>query len=437
MASSNLRAQGFNVNNYAHIIGGTADPTTGVAAPEGSLYLRYVDGAGTVWQKTGSANTAWSVISTGINDDTYQNAFIGKTGAGSETPTYASTNVVTNGESLQSAVGALDSEIGSAVTSSNYVSDQAVNRNIDALDAQVKANADAVAAVAGTLTWKEAVYVVTSDTLSAGPAPSSFTDDEGSTVTAPVNGQYLLSTDDNTLWQVSSGNLVSVPISEGNVFMVKHTLTDTPDTQEGASIWIYNGTSLIKIADVDWQTATAINVSSSYTTTVSGKTVGASIANGSDVENSIAQLEANQGAWLSSGTFVQASNTINENLSALDAAVAAATSGTVTRSKLASATHASATLDSVAVASIEGVEWSVIVKETSGTGRYACKIVAVNDGQADGNVDFTEYAVVEIGATLNPVLNVTVSGANMLLTVTTSVAATVSVVRVVMDSDYV
>ncbi len=42
------------------------------------------------------------------NDDTNQNAFIGKTGLGAETPTYSSTEVVTASTNLESAIGELD-----------------------------------------------------------------------------------------------------------------------------------------------------------------------------------------------------------------------------------------------------------------------------------------------------------------------------------------
>lgn len=47
----------------ANMLVGTADPSTpGVAAPEGSLYLRTTGGAGQLWTKTGAAATAWSPL---------------------------------------------------------------------------------------------------------------------------------------------------------------------------------------------------------------------------------------------------------------------------------------------------------------------------------------------------------------------------------------
>ena len=46
------------------VLAGTADPTAGggVAAPEGSFYMRYVAAGGECYLKTGAADTAWTKI---------------------------------------------------------------------------------------------------------------------------------------------------------------------------------------------------------------------------------------------------------------------------------------------------------------------------------------------------------------------------------------
>lgn len=48
------------------VLAGTADPSVGggVAAPEGSTYMRYVAAAGELWVKTGAASTAWTLCNT-------------------------------------------------------------------------------------------------------------------------------------------------------------------------------------------------------------------------------------------------------------------------------------------------------------------------------------------------------------------------------------
>ena len=48
----------------ANVLSGTADPTTGVTAPIGSLYLR-ASTPGENWIKTGAGDTAWTQVSTG------------------------------------------------------------------------------------------------------------------------------------------------------------------------------------------------------------------------------------------------------------------------------------------------------------------------------------------------------------------------------------
>lgn len=135
--------QGLELPNGAVIIDGTVDPSAGggVAAPVGSLYLRT---NGETWHKTNSGDTQWTMIldSTGSSsEDGYQNTFMGKTGAGSETPSYTGGQAsgVVSGDSLESAIDKVDTEIGVAVASPQSrtigpISDQDVNLNIEALD---------------------------------------------------------------------------------------------------------------------------------------------------------------------------------------------------------------------------------------------------------------------------------------------------------------
>jgi hypothetical protein len=71
-------------------------------------------------------------------------AFIGKGAAGSEPTDYTSNNFVVDGTSLESAVGALDAEVGANVSLGNYVVPaNKVNGNIQALDSAIGANVSA------------------------------------------------------------------------------------------------------------------------------------------------------------------------------------------------------------------------------------------------------------------------------------------------------
>ncbi len=91
---------------------------------------------GSTWVQQGSAS------STEIG---YLQTFIGKSGNGNETPNYASNNVVTDGDSLETAIGGLDAEVGAAVATpqartAGPISDQAVNLNVEALDDAIGAD---------------------------------------------------------------------------------------------------------------------------------------------------------------------------------------------------------------------------------------------------------------------------------------------------------
>lgn len=90
--------------------------------------------------------TAWFFSNqSATQEEGFLRTFMGKSAAGSETPTYSSTNVVTTGNSLESEIGALDLEIGAAVLTpqtrtAGPIADQAINLNVEALDDAIGAN---------------------------------------------------------------------------------------------------------------------------------------------------------------------------------------------------------------------------------------------------------------------------------------------------------
>ncbi len=94
---------------------------------------------------------------------------------------------------------------------------------------------------------------------------------------------------------------------------------------------------------------------------------------------------------------------------------------------IASAT-ATQIVDSVPIATYAAAEWLVVVKNGT-TGRYACKIVAVNLGTGT-NVDFAEYGIVQVGTfTTIPTFTVSSNGTNMILTFTGTAGNSISVSR--------
>lgn len=91
---------------------------------------------GTVWVQQGKASAT---------EIGFLQAFVGKSGAGNETPDYASNHVVSDGDPLEKALGDLDAEIGAAVATAQSrtvgsLSDQAVNLNLEALDDAIGAD---------------------------------------------------------------------------------------------------------------------------------------------------------------------------------------------------------------------------------------------------------------------------------------------------------
>jgi hypothetical protein len=129
-------------------------------------------------------------------------------------------------------------------------------------------------------TWRpEKIRVLTGDTgVTSGVArdltATPFSDDEGTQLTAAdfTIGEYAII--DNTLLEVTD---VSVPnvtftdvdaqlaLSESDTFVAVNYLPDSGGDQEGQAIVTYNGSAMVKIADIDWNFADGINLASGYT----------------------------------------------------------------------------------------------------------------------------------------------------------------------------
>jgi len=141
--------EGLILENDVEVLDGVDDPTSGggVEAPIGSLYLRT---NGSTYHKTGAGNTDWTLIvdSSGASlEDGYQNTFMGKDSTGNVLPSYSSTHHIANDDSLETAAGKLDAEIGAdpaanSRTNNPIVAGEDVNDNIEALDDAIGADSD-------------------------------------------------------------------------------------------------------------------------------------------------------------------------------------------------------------------------------------------------------------------------------------------------------
>lgn len=328
MSSSPFKSKsGFSIDGKANILQGTVSPTSGagLSAPISSLYLRDLGSSSETWQKTGSADTAWMLISsTTSTEDPNQNAYTGKTGLGSELPQYGTPKVVANNDTLVAAIGKLDQKFGDApsaetrtnnpisgtgtvqnnidkldaaiggdLASTNYAkNNQTVGQNLSALDSQTKANSDAISALQTGNHWIDAVKFVTSENLTARSGLAKFTDDQVP-YTFPVAGNRVVSTFDNKLYIASAGAwLPGVALNNGDTFFTENDLLATEANREKTAAYHFNGTTLVREASFDFEAADSIDLTGTYVA-ASGDP-----APGDSVQAAIAKIDGNQDATI-------------------------------------------------------------------------------------------------------------------------------------------
>jgi len=220
MAADKFRIQGdleFNANDV-RVKTGSVDPSAGagVAAVTGTIYLRNISGTSNeTWHKTGAADTAWTkLIDTAyVNpEDGYQNTFMGKSGLGSETPSYSSQVHITDGDSLETAAGKLDAALNTHETDTSNPHDVTLEQaraqgnqlagDIDMNNAgtiinlpnptndQDAANKRWVESLIQGIKWKEPVRAATTAALVDAYTYDNGTLGEGATMTKDTNGAF-------------------------------------------------------------------------------------------------------------------------------------------------------------------------------------------------------------------------------------------------------
>lgn len=326
MSQSRSKSEaGFEIDGGSAWLAGTVDPSAGVgiAAPISSHYDRNNGGVSERYEKTGAADTAWTIITSGgaLAEDVFQNTFIGKTGVGDEKPSYTGggASTIANDDSLETAINKADIYLGSAIVDNSRifspVTNQIVKANIEALsdavgldaelintnyitvnsslytkvsllDGQVKTNTTAITALEVGMTWYggDAPKVITDDVdlraASNGTALSTllpFSDDDGTQLVIGdfIAGDLLCSRDNGTdnqkIFSVydDTGTL-KVTVSgvdqlvSGNVFFVKYNLP-AGASYEGRAAYRYDGTDIVLHIDLDFETANTIQTTSGYT----------------------------------------------------------------------------------------------------------------------------------------------------------------------------
>lgn len=108
---------------------------------------------GTTWVQTNQAD---------LDELAFIRTFIGKTAAGSETPTYSSTNHVVNADSLETAIGKLDAQLGVELSVGNVINaSDSIATAITALDNAAGDNGLNLSALATTAATPDTLLVDT------------------------------------------------------------------------------------------------------------------------------------------------------------------------------------------------------------------------------------------------------------------------------------
>jgi len=285
------------------------------------------------------------------------------------------------------------------------------------------------------LSWRsELVRAATNDSLSAGNTdPSTWTDNESGITDADFAiGEYVYGDYDGTpaLWEVtgiSSPNITlaaaSDPLADGDTFVVRKFLPDSPAGQEDEAIILYNGSGSVKLADVNWQIADAIELTSTYAAT------NGTIAAGESVDSAIRKLDGNQQDIQSAsglaqgdvdyGSFTGDSLADNQTSKQLFQRIEVLLEQM--RGVEATGITTQATVDSVPIASVNTVKWYVeVTLDSDSTRRKAFEVFATNDGSSD--VDYNRRNVLRVGTGFNSPIVVDISAGQMRLRAQSSTA---------------
>lgn len=295
------------------------------------------------------------------------------------------------------------------------------------------------------LTWREELFrAATVDTLSAGTTdPTTWTDNESGLAAGGFSVDDIIVGDSDGTPALFKVTAIAAPnltiaahtpaLADNDKMIVRHYLPDSGATQENAALLIYGGGAMIKVADVDWEFATGIKLSSGYTAG------NGSISSADSVESAIQKLDGNQqdiqtltgvaqgstvlGAFASPASLLMAATyTVKSALQRLGDLMAQLRGVTV------AAITTAAAVDSVPVASVKCCKWLVeVFEDATPANRQAFEVFALNDGAT--NVDDTVYAKLKIGSNFNLTLSVDINASNMRLMAASTSAGVTAIAR--------
>ncbi len=249
-------------------------------------------------------------------------------------------------------------------------------------------------------------------------------------------------------------------LADGNTFVVKYDLLDSPDAQETQSIYLFSGGSYIRIGSVNWNFADGIDLTAGYAAASgnpsSADTVESAIekidgnVDALNTLSGVAQGATNLGAIGGAGTVVADNTTIKGAIEQLDVdltavqtltgvAAEAVDLGTFTGTTIpdtstikaalqsletaqediqvkgsASAVTTAVTLDSVLVDNEHAVEWFVKISLDSNPAQVVTqKIHALHNGTSSADAtqsDNTVFGKLQIGSGFNYTIAVDLNG---------------------------
>lgn len=223
-----------------------------------------------------------------------------------------------------SGIAALEAYTGSAGASSPdynqeyYITDgDSLEEAISKLDAALKVVDDLAAT---GVNWRSAIMAVTASVVDTSPAAYSgtdrFPDDDEPYWSADqwLDGDEVLSINATTsgiiyTWVAASSQWVATDtLGANDAVSVRYDFIDTPGSQEDGAAYMMKSdlSGVIKIADFDFEDASTIGLSSSYTAT------SGTITSSDTVESAIEKLDGRADASAGDLTALEARVTINE-----------------------------------------------------------------------------------------------------------------------------
>jgi len=289
-------------------------------------------------------------------------------------------------------------------------------------------------------------------TIDLGTTP--FGDDDAPTLTGAdfavgehiifgVGGTPVLGQVSNIATDVLTITYLGFPaLSDGDKFVVRNFIPDSPDDQEAQALVLYNGSAIIKLGDVNFAFATGIGLSSGFTpangTITSADTVESAIEkivdNQADLQtfSGVSQGSTDLGTF--PGAIIADNETVKGALEDLEGFIEGLS--VIVQSEVQAVTAAT-TIDTMLVDNVLSAQWLVRVSLDSAPERVKSFVVHAHhngSGAADATaVDRAVYARLRNGLPFPVIINVDVSGAGTAqefrLRVSAPAAVTVNVAR--------